>query len=135
MLVGEVEVIAQSYLDHLARDHPDTAATFSRPMLDEHLQNAIFVSQETVYVGDQYDMPDETTIRVGGRGFVMQRFFEEASPTLQCSCTFGEPGATCEIRLFGTTANCGKVTCLQCGWATTIPAGLGDEPMFMTEFG
>ena len=128
LFVGEADEIANAFRDHAASAHAD--AQYADDAMERELQPAVFVGSDRAYIGDNFEHDEESgTIKISGPGFVLQRFYEEAAASLDCTCLL-PGGGKCKLVLFGTQATCDNDVCTDCGWSVSIPTVVKVLPEF-----
>jgi hypothetical protein len=125
-LVGAIDEITEAFLAHAAQRH--NADRDLTNEIDAKLQNAVYVSPNKAYIGDDYERVGEDAIHVPGAGMVIQKYAggDAASDrgsgvTLSCKCPETDTTLKCKLTLSGSIALCENDSCTTCGWFTEIP--------------
>ena len=126
ILVGEPNEVLTAYdLHRRERQHPVSEIAPGREA-ENQLQNVVFAMPTKVYVGDDFDV-DENTITIPGPGVVIQRFGPDTA-TASCKCDAGHQG-TCTLTVSGGIATCTTGTCDRCLFETVATGFIEDETM------
>jgi hypothetical protein len=129
MLIGTADDIVEAFAAHAASRHG--RGTHYASQAESKLQNAVYVSPDKAYIGDQFEhTPGTDTVHIPGAGAVIQ-LCAPADPasnapggvTLTCKCS-PSGGGSCVLQIQGTLAACNNGACTNCGWVTEIPSPL-----------